>query len=472
MSEMAYSLHLGSDKNRKISSKFAGKGNLSKSTSLSNNAIQNAQQLSRVDKHNYRKYDGEDNLIHIIKGTDSVYRDIRDLYVKEFDEARIKYNKKQSRPSRMIEDYFENVSQNEKKDLACEIIIELGDKEYWDTKDEKFKLNMINVYNRQVSDLEKIIPNFKIASAIVHLDETSPHLHIVGVPIKYGGKNGMSKQVGKSDVFTKDSLKSLQDRMRNLCIKEFNDIYGLDSKLKKKEKGRNRDINVKNMTSYQEVKKQLDINKKAIDKQKKKMDNIASKLHESNYILNNLEHKGLTKYLLSHSDKKQLESLVSEITKINNEFKDLTELTITLEAVNIKLESQESEIKNLKERNINNIRDNNYLERKNIDLRNDNDYLNFKLSEFKYNTMKTISKQIHEDYTNKKQYIKMINNLEKNKVLYKSECKLCLQPIFRFSKCEVENALRKLNQEDEEAAEDFYGMNKKNKNKDDYQNII
>ena len=54
----------------------------------------------------------------------------------------------------MINDYFENVSNNEKKDLACEIIIELGDKEYWDTKDEIFKKKMSEVYKKKVNDLE------------------------------------------------------------------------------------------------------------------------------------------------------------------------------------------------------------------------------------------------------------------------------------------------------------------------------
>ena len=58
MVELAYSLHLGSDKNRKNISRQNGKNNLSKSTSLPNNAIQNVRQLSKVDKHNYRKYDG------------------------------------------------------------------------------------------------------------------------------------------------------------------------------------------------------------------------------------------------------------------------------------------------------------------------------------------------------------------------------------------------------------------------------
>ena len=229
MTELAYSLHLSSDKNRKNISKQNSKNNISGTTSLPNNAIQNARQLSKVDKHNYRKYDNEKELIEIVRGTSSPFEDVRNLYLKEFEEARLEYNKLQSRPSRMINDYFENVSNNEKKDLACEIIIELGDKEYWDTKDETFKKKMSKVYKKQVDDLELLVPNFIVASAIIHYDETSPHMHIVGVPIKEKNKNGMSKQVGKSDVFTKESLIKLQDNMRTLCIEEFNEEYNLNT---------------------------------------------------------------------------------------------------------------------------------------------------------------------------------------------------------------------------------------------------
>ena len=76
MSELAYSLHLGSDKNRKNVSRARAKFNASGTTSLSNNAIQNARQLSRVDKHNYRKYDDKGHLIEIIRGTTSLYSDV------------------------------------------------------------------------------------------------------------------------------------------------------------------------------------------------------------------------------------------------------------------------------------------------------------------------------------------------------------------------------------------------------------
>lgn len=239
MNELSYSLHLSSDKNRKPSSKNVAKNNASGSTSLSNNAIQNAKQLSRVDKHNYRKYDNNSELIEIIKGTTSLYEDVKNLYLEEFEEARLEYNKEQEnkgRNDRKIIDYFKRISDNTKNDLACEIIIELGDKKYWDTKDDKFKHKMTNVFKEQLNDLQELVPDFKIASAIIHYDETSPHLHIVGVPIKYKNKNGMSKQVGKGDVFTRDSLRVIQDKMRTMCIASFNKEYGLNNILRRKKK--------------------------------------------------------------------------------------------------------------------------------------------------------------------------------------------------------------------------------------------
>lgn len=93
----------------------------------------------------------------------------------------------------MIDNYFDNVSNNKKKNLACEIIIELGDKEYCYTKDNKFKSKMSEIYRKQVNDLELLVSNFKVASAIIHYDETSPHMHIVGAPIKYKNKKWYGK---------------------------------------------------------------------------------------------------------------------------------------------------------------------------------------------------------------------------------------------------------------------------------------
>ena len=54
---LAYSIHLGNDKNKTKKAKEIAKNNSSNATSFSNNSIQNATQLSKVNNHNLRKYD-------------------------------------------------------------------------------------------------------------------------------------------------------------------------------------------------------------------------------------------------------------------------------------------------------------------------------------------------------------------------------------------------------------------------------
>lgn len=353
MNEMAYSLHLGSDKNRKNISKETAKNNISGTTSLSNNAIQNAKALSRVDKHNYRKYDNNQELIKVIKGTTSLYNDVINLYKNEFEEARLEYNSKQTRDDRKIDNYFKKISNNSKNDLACEIIIELGDKKYWDTKDNDFKYKMTNVFKEQVKDLENLLPNFKIASAIIHYDETSPHLHLVGVPIKYKNKNGMSKQVGKADVFTKEVLKDLQDNMRTLCMASFNKEYGLNNILKAKQKGRNSDINVKDMDNYQIMKEELENKQKDLEKANKKsleLDMYSNDIKDTVY---NLKKTPIVKntYTISEVDKNKIINYIDKVDKTNEEYKKIQMLSITLNNVDNELKDNREKIKVLTENN-------------------------------------------------------------------------------------------------------------------------
>lgn len=245
MSELPYSFHLGRNKNRTTSSRNNAKNNLSKSTSLANNGIQNYQQLSKVNNHDFRKYDQDTRGIYTLKGTNDVVKDVKNFYKKEFEEARLEYNNKQSRPSRRIDDYFQNVSDDEKRDLACEIIIELGNIEFQDSKDRDYREKTVDVYFENMRCLEKLVPEFKITNAVVHLDERSPHMHIVGVPVKDNCKTGLSKQANKTFVFTKDRLEHIQDVMRENCIKEFNKAYDENYSIKEKEKGRNHDIHVR-----------------------------------------------------------------------------------------------------------------------------------------------------------------------------------------------------------------------------------
>lgn len=429
MAELAYSLHLGSDKNRKSISKQNGKNNLSKTTSLPNNAIQNVRQLSKVDKHNYRKYDNEQELIEIIRGTSSPLKDVKQLYLDVFEDARLEYNSKQSRPSRMIDNYFDNVSNNEKKDLACEIIIELGDKEYWDTKDNEFKSRMSEVYRKQVNDLELLVPNFKVASAIIHYDETSPHMHIVGVPIKYKNKNSMEKQVGKSNVFTKESLITLQNKMRTLCIEEFNQEYNLDSTLKKKQKGRNMDIHVSAMDNYIALKKQLEKNNENLEKANKKSLELKQNSKDIKDKIDKLKTSKLNKenYILSKSDKDTIIDFIKQVDNTNKEYDKIQNLSNTLTNVDEQFKEKDKTIKTLTENNKaltlrvktlnNNIKEKDneisFLKSKISSLKNTIEYWKDKFDKL----ISFLYSKLHNWYDKDDKYIEVVNDMYEDNFL-------------------------------------------------------
>ena len=344
ISELAYSLHLGSDKNRKNVSREKAKTNNSGTTSLPNSAIQNSSHLTRVDKHNYRKYDNKAEDIVIVRGTTSLVEDVKNLYKQEFQKAVDEYNNKQVRADRKIKDYFTNISNNDKNDLACEIIIEIGDKKYWDTKDKDFKKKMTNVYKQQVIDLELLQPDFKIASAIIHYDETSPHMHIVGVPIKAKNKYGPYIQVGKSSVFTKDTLRKLQDKMRMLCIDSFNKEYGLYNTLAEKRKGRNRDLLVSQMNNYQEMKEELKKHQDNLNKANEKSIKLDTDSNEVKDIVNNLKNSFGSKdrYTLKQDDKDKILNYIEQVNDTNNDYKKMTKLSNTLNNVDEELKSAKS----------------------------------------------------------------------------------------------------------------------------------
>ena len=361
--ELAYSFHLGSDKNKSKLAKKVAKENISGTTSLSNNAIQNAKDLSDVNKHNLRDYDNQRELIRTIYGTNDIVNDVKQVYLDEFEEARLEYNNKQTREDRKIEDYFKKVCDSQ-NDSACEIIIELGDMDFWNDKDERYRFKMVDVYNEQIKDLVKIVPDFKIANATIHFDEVSPYMHIVGVPVIENCKRGMKKQVGKSKVFTKTSLTEIQDKMRNTCIKSYNKFYEVDTRLKEKQKGRNQDINVNEMGSYRKIKKQLEQKEQKLEKankQTKKLDTDSANINE---ILDNLKPTLINKnnMVISSEDVQKIKKFTKDVKDTNKTVRSVNDLNIAINefehsafeiekenrSLKYKLELKDNEIDNLK----------------------------------------------------------------------------------------------------------------------------
>lgn len=229
-------------------------GNVSYSAHISNgkSAITSKCKLLRVAKHNLRKYKSleysSDNIL-LLRGTEDLYQDVKNVYHQEFDEAVQQYNQKQKRADRRIEDYFEHVA-NLDQDMAVEIIFQCGDKKFWEEHTDK-KEKMYNVYAYLLSTMERLIPNFKVANAVIHFDEASPHMHVVGVPVWEGAKKGLAKKVSKRNVFTPESLSViLQDKLRKEAGSCFK--FNVKEELAEKKQGRNHDLSVMEYKVQQE----------------------------------------------------------------------------------------------------------------------------------------------------------------------------------------------------------------------------
>lgn len=257
-------------------------GGVSYSAHISNgkSAITSKSKLQGVAKHNLRKYKSDgysfDNII-LLEGTENLYQDVRNIYQQEFDEAVREYNEKQKRPERRIDDYFEHVAKLN-QDMAVEIIFQCGDKQFWEEHEDS-KERMYNVYRYVLSRLQEFLPNFKVANAVIHFDEASPHMHVVGVPVWSGTKKGLSKKVSKRNVFTPSTLSVvLQDNLREearSCFKfNINEIIG------DKKKGRNHDLSVaeykvqQELQNLQKVESKKQLLETSVDSAKQKLNDL------------------------------------------------------------------------------------------------------------------------------------------------------------------------------------------------------
>ena len=247
-------------------------------------AISTIAKIGQASRHNLRDYksvDYDKENIHVLIGEEkTILQSMQEIYSDEFDEALKKYNDKQTREDRKIDNYLKHIS-NAKADVGAEIIIQVGDKDFWEDIDKENWSQLDGLFEKQIDKLKELVPEFKIASAVVHYDESSPHMHIVGVPVAEGFKKGLEKQVSKTKVFTKDRLSSLQDEMRSnveLCMKSYPDIFE-NKKLKEKEKGRNKDIPKHKLNEYYEMEQKKENLKKEIDQRQVEKDTLESELY-------------------------------------------------------------------------------------------------------------------------------------------------------------------------------------------------
>ena len=210
-------------------------------------AIKNMQGLKSAYSHNYRRYANQKgyNRDSVFELLQNCCQDARE-YARKFNEVFYldvqEYNKGQKRDDRKIFNYFQKICDDVKKDVAVEIIVQVAEKRFWEKEENRQKRGaMGKVFEGQIEELKKILPGFILTNATLHQDETSPHLHIIGIPRAEGFKGGMRHRCAKTRIFTREKLVELQDRMRENAEILMRENGFENFRFDRKEKGRNFD---------------------------------------------------------------------------------------------------------------------------------------------------------------------------------------------------------------------------------------
>ena len=157
--------------------------------------------------HNSRKFkaenvDDERSYLNV----DYCNESIKKVYHELFDEALARYNAKQTRADRKIENYYEKIRSSKQEKPFHELILQIGDKENMGAESENGQLakQVLDAYYREFQARN---PNLYVFSAHLHMDEATPHLHIDFVPFTTGSKRGLDTRVSLKQALAAQGFK-------------------------------------------------------------------------------------------------------------------------------------------------------------------------------------------------------------------------------------------------------------------------
>lgn len=314
---------------------MANEMSVSMQLSSKNTAITDLNKIKSCDAHNNRKFKNNKNECindeltqynEILLGTDNITNDIKEFYKREFAEATYNYNKNQKDERRKIADYLEKMEKDKKTNIAVEFIFQMGNIDDWKDKSIEEKQKTIEIFKKAIPLLDK--RNIKSFSAVVHLDETNPHLHILAVPIVENQKRGLSKQVSQNKVITPKVLEDLRKEVEDTFIAEYNKVFD-DNKTIKRGSEIPYHLSVED---YKKTKKVLEVAKKVKDK----------------VLLKEAVEKDLEKVTKDYEKKmkkynENTNKLTMLETALNEDYNNITKLETDLEATSNKLTMLEDE---------------------------------------------------------------------------------------------------------------------------------
>ena len=131
---------------------------------------------------------------------------IKTVFHELFDEALKRYNDKQTRADRKIEDYYEKIRSSKQEKPFHEIILQVGNKDDMSAESEDGQLAAA-VLDEYMRGFQERNPQLRVFSAHLHMDEATPHLHIDFVPFTTGSKRGLDTRVSLKQALAAQGFK-------------------------------------------------------------------------------------------------------------------------------------------------------------------------------------------------------------------------------------------------------------------------
>lgn len=157
--------------------------------------------------HNSRKFKAENidpSRTHL--NIDYCNENIKKVYHQLFDEALKRYNDKQTRADRKINNYYEKICNSKQEKPFHEIILQIGNKEDMSAESENGLLAK-QVLDEYYKGFQERNPQLKVFSVHLHMDESTPHLHIDFVPFTTGSKRGLDTRVSLKQALAAQGFK-------------------------------------------------------------------------------------------------------------------------------------------------------------------------------------------------------------------------------------------------------------------------
>ena len=131
---------------------------------------------------------------------------IKAVYHELFDGALERYNAKQTRADRRIENYYEKIRSGKQEKPFHEIILQVGNKDDMSADSDEGRLAAA-VLDEYMRTFQERNPNLRVFSAHLHMDEATPHLHIDFVPFTTGSKRGLDTRVSLKQALAAQGFK-------------------------------------------------------------------------------------------------------------------------------------------------------------------------------------------------------------------------------------------------------------------------